>query len=512
MRQAVTPDQDITPERVRWFADYHAKEPAWGVFHVSLDDGNFECGAADMDGEEHPADVMFMADWFDGLTEDQREELARRVAALEEVRRQDAPSTERLVARELDSMVKEGLVVQVPPRHVKTWTAPAIQAAPRPPDVSDEDWEEIRAYRMSITGKEVLAHGDHELRDLFHARMVELRTKLLEAGAELGAHKLFPPAPHAACDLCGCAVAAAWFRWDDPNAPCYGLACACNGCHDKVRGVTERLLGAARRLSLGAVTELARRLEEGPPAPPRTQEDTERNLGTWCPQCGDGVSVDEDGCCASCGSTATGEGADQASAARLAAGMVAARLGCEVDGPTMLRHIERVVRDGQRKDRTISELMGRLAEVQGHSSIDLDGPRCSMMVADRTLRGAPAECHTPDACEAADACKARDAVCVEDAAWRRWIVTRQGDKRMAYIREGTGSVGDVVQLDWPTKDGLSPAEGWVLLERTQRLVRGPRPHLRRGVEYPCEDCGAVAGSTRDDRGFYRCNRCGYPGQ
>lgn len=152
MRQAVTPDQDITPERVRWFADYHAKEPAWGVFHVSLDDGNFECGAADMDGEEHPADVMFMADWFDGLTEDQREELARRVAALEEVRRQDAPSTERLVARELDSMVKEGLVVQVPPRHVKTWTAPAIQAAPRPPDVSDEDWEEIRSRGFTAPG------------------------------------------------------------------------------------------------------------------------------------------------------------------------------------------------------------------------------------------------------------------------------------------------------------------------------------------------------------------------
>lgn len=33
---------------------------------------------------------------------------------------------------------------------------------------------------------------------------------------------------------------------------------------------------------------------------------------TWCPQCGPRVSVDEDGCCVSCGSTAVGEGANLA--------------------------------------------------------------------------------------------------------------------------------------------------------------------------------------------------------
>jgi hypothetical protein len=33
---------------------------------------------------------------------------------------------------------------------------------------------------------------------------------------------------------------------------------------------------------------------------------------TWCPQCGPGVGIDEDGCCTSCGATATGEGAEQA--------------------------------------------------------------------------------------------------------------------------------------------------------------------------------------------------------
>lgn len=33
---------------------------------------------------------------------------------------------------------------------------------------------------------------------------------------------------------------------------------------------------------------------------------------TWCPQCGPHVAVDEDGCCATCGATATGPGADRA--------------------------------------------------------------------------------------------------------------------------------------------------------------------------------------------------------
>lgn len=32
----------------------------------------------------------------------------------------------------------------------------------------------------------------------------------------------------------------------------------------------------------------------------------------WCPQCGFDVDVDEDGCCTTCGATATGQGADTA--------------------------------------------------------------------------------------------------------------------------------------------------------------------------------------------------------
>jgi len=33
---------------------------------------------------------------------------------------------------------------------------------------------------------------------------------------------------------------------------------------------------------------------------------------TWCPQCGYGISVDEEGCCISCGGDAMGEGVDAA--------------------------------------------------------------------------------------------------------------------------------------------------------------------------------------------------------
>jgi hypothetical protein len=37
--------------------------------------------------------------------------------------------------------------------------------------------------------------------------------------------------------------------------------------------------------------------------------------GTWCPQCGSGVSIDEDGLCNHCGCTAVGDGAEEALAA-----------------------------------------------------------------------------------------------------------------------------------------------------------------------------------------------------
>lgn len=43
-------------------------------------------------------------------------------------------------------------------------------------------------------------------------------------------------------------------------------------------------------------------------------------IATWCPQCGPRVAIDEDGCCASCGATAVGDGVDRALAAMLKVG------------------------------------------------------------------------------------------------------------------------------------------------------------------------------------------------
>lgn len=60
-------------------------------------------------------------------------------------------------------------------------------------------------------------------------------------------------------------------------------------------------------------------------------------LGSWCPQCGSNVSVDEDGCCISCGCCAVGQGADEAFATiadlrdrlRIMARVVCEGCGCE---------------------------------------------------------------------------------------------------------------------------------------------------------------------------------------
>ena len=49
----------------------------------------------------------------------------------------------------------------------------------------------------------------------------------------------------------------------------------------------------------------------------------------WCPQCGPGVNIDEDGCCAQCGADAVGPGAEQASAALAAL----SEIGCQRFSP-----------------------------------------------------------------------------------------------------------------------------------------------------------------------------------
>ncbi len=97
----------ITPERVAWFAAYYREHSAWGVFHVSLSDGNWHCGASDselrpgtsgyFDGRFVPARYDFGRDewepelaeaaaWFDTLTPSQRRRLKDKAERIEHER------------------------------------------------------------------------------------------------------------------------------------------------------------------------------------------------------------------------------------------------------------------------------------------------------------------------------------------------------------------------------------------------------------------------------------------
>lgn len=91
----------ITPERVTWFRAYYRENPSWGVFHVSLDDGNYDRGAAttmkrpgtgcfigdtwvperhDLPREDWPPDLRGAAEWFDKLTPSQRRRLGKKAS------------------------------------------------------------------------------------------------------------------------------------------------------------------------------------------------------------------------------------------------------------------------------------------------------------------------------------------------------------------------------------------------------------------------------------------------
>lgn len=69
----------ITPERIRWFADYYKRNPEWGVFHVCLSDGNWRCGADALVSDQ---DVQEAARWFGTLTPSQRRRLGQKAADL----------------------------------------------------------------------------------------------------------------------------------------------------------------------------------------------------------------------------------------------------------------------------------------------------------------------------------------------------------------------------------------------------------------------------------------------
>ena len=92
------PKPTITPEWVERFAAYYRLFPdTWGVFHVSLCDGNWECGAMSKDEVARqiangwdagywrsawPPGTDEMVAFFESLTPSQRRRLGRKAEAL----------------------------------------------------------------------------------------------------------------------------------------------------------------------------------------------------------------------------------------------------------------------------------------------------------------------------------------------------------------------------------------------------------------------------------------------
>lgn len=73
----------VTPEWVARFAAYFQQNPAWGIFHVGLGDGNWKSGAWRDEKRLlwHP-ELVEMADYFDRLSPSQRRKLGRKAEAL----------------------------------------------------------------------------------------------------------------------------------------------------------------------------------------------------------------------------------------------------------------------------------------------------------------------------------------------------------------------------------------------------------------------------------------------
>lgn len=79
---AHAPKLTITPERVEWFARYYVANPAWGIFHACLDDGNWKFGVYSWeDPSKFPKDVLEHALWFNKITPSQRRRLGKKAEA-----------------------------------------------------------------------------------------------------------------------------------------------------------------------------------------------------------------------------------------------------------------------------------------------------------------------------------------------------------------------------------------------------------------------------------------------
>lgn len=74
-------DATITQAHVEWFARYYFMNITWGVFHVCLDDGNWNLGASDPTAE-WSTELVEMAAWFNKLTPSQRRKLGKRAQIL----------------------------------------------------------------------------------------------------------------------------------------------------------------------------------------------------------------------------------------------------------------------------------------------------------------------------------------------------------------------------------------------------------------------------------------------
>ena len=86
-------------------------------------------------------------------------------------------------------------------------------------------------------------------------------------------------------------------------------------------------------------------------------------MWTWCPECGPSVRVDEDGCCLTCGATATGSAVDAAVAA---AGRIA-ELDVEVSRRGDLVQDER--RLHRREEERAGMLQRKLDEAEGREEV-----------------------------------------------------------------------------------------------------------------------------------------------
>ena len=95
-------------------------------------------------------------------------------------------------------------------------------------------------------------------------------------------------------------------------------------------------------------------------------------MSSWCPQCGPNVEVDEDGCCAGCGATAMGPGADGAHKIKRALeGLVGASTREELEtleaGVRVLPDAERDRADALNAIRALQDLLPSVTTVK-------DGP------------------------------------------------------------------------------------------------------------------------------------------